>query len=101
MSIQNEENFPFGYRENVVLHNELNSSLMEIQIKTERKRERDNLFSSIVAFPTLEKITDLSKEGLGVLLAKAKQSDRLGSIGIGNEHELIVRVADSVHRRAG
>jgi len=43
---------------------------------------------------------NLSEEGLGVLLAKAEQSNGLGSFGVGDKNELIVRIADGVNRGA-
>lgn len=44
---------------------------------------------------------NLSEKGFGVLLAKAKQANRLGSIRIGDKHELIVRIANRIDGRAG
>ena len=43
----------------------------------------------------------MSKKGFGILLAKAKQSNRLGSFSIGDKNELIVGIADGVEFGAG
>jgi len=43
---------------------------------------------------------NLSEEGFGVLLAKAKQSNGLGSISVRDKNELIVGIADGVNRGA-
>lgn len=43
----------------------------------------------------------MSKEGFSVFLAKAKQSNGLSSVGIGDENELVVGVADGVDGGAG
>lgn len=49
----------------------------------------------------VEKVRNLSKEGFGVLLTKAEQSNGLGTVGVRNKNELIVGVADGVNGGAG
>lgn len=36
----------------------------------------------------------MSEKGFGVLLAKAKQSNGLGTVGVGDKNELVVGIVD-------